>query len=203
MAFTVTVTPTPLETIAGWVQYSRQLAADAPALRSLLNTEMPRDVLRKLESEVAGVVDAATLPDTTGASGDPLIQVIREGIATVETAGYSPSVLLGSPADLAALDIAVLNLGGSSAAIMGSSFWGLRPVPVPGFTKTIVADAASAFTLFVRSGVEMYTTDSDITGAGATAASAFRANILTTLAEMRAKGAVTNAAAATEIILTP
>ena len=196
------VTPTPLETIAVWVQYSRQLADDAPALRALLNSGMTRGVLRKLQQEVTDAVLAASIPDTIGAAGDPAIQVVREGMAVVQAAGYTPNVLLGAPADLAQLDIAVLNLGGAASTVLGGGNWGLRPIAVPGLPNMIVADAAAAFVLFVRNGVQMFTTDSDIVGSGATAKSAFRSNVLTTLAEMRAKGAVQNPNAATDIIVT-
>lgn len=197
------VTPTPLETIAVWVQYSRQLASDAPALRALLNSGMTRGVLRKLQAQVTAAIVAGNLPDTTGAAGAPAIEVVRAGMATVEANGYTPNVLLGAPSDLASLDLAVLALGGAAATVLGGGTWGLRPIAVPGLPNMIVADAAAAFVLFLRSGVEIFTTDSDIVGNGSTAKSGFRTNVLTTLAEMRAKGAVQNTAAATDIILTP
>lgn len=196
------VVPTPLETIAVWVQYSRQLADDAPALRALLNSGMTRGVLRKLQAEVMDAIVAGNLPDTTGAAGQDAIEVVRLGIAKVEEAGFVPNALLGTPTQLAELDLSVLSLGGAAATVMGSGSWSLTPIPVPGLPNLIVADASEAFVLFVRNGVQMYTTDSDIVGSGATTKSAFRSNVLTTLAELRAKGAVQNPNAATDIILT-
>lgn len=195
--------PLALKTVAGWVKYTRQLAEDVPEFADFLSRGITRDLLRKLQSIVGAAIAAAALPSTTGLAGEPLIEVIRQGIATVEAAGFSPNVLIGSPAAIASLDIAVLNLGGAAATVMGRGQWGLTPVAVPGFAKVVVADAADAFTLFTRSGVRIYTTDSDITGAGSTAASDFRSNILTTLGETRANAAVTQPNAATQIVVTP
>lgn len=193
-------TNVPLETVAGFIQYTRQLAQDAPALRSLLDSGLTRGLLRELEEKLAQVITQATLPTTTGAAGQPMIEVIRAGIAKVYANGFAPDVLMASPATLAALDIYILGLGGSSSTVLGAGIWGLSPVPVVGMTETIVADGSAAFALFERTGIEIFTTDSDITGSGATAKSAFRQNILTTLAETRAKGAVLNPNAATECV---
>jgi hypothetical protein len=199
---TATVTPTPLETIAAWVEVSRQLMQDAPAARSLIDSQLTRGILRKLEEEVVAVVQAAktAIPDATGAAGAPLIEVVRQGIAVVENAGFSPSVILGSPASIASLDIAVFGstlLGPS----VGSGFWGLRPVAVPGLgpSEVFVADGAAAMVLFERTGVEVFMTDSDVTGSGK---SGFRANLMTILAEVRAKAAVVNPTAIAEIKVT-
>jgi HK97 family phage major capsid protein len=201
--FTTTVTPTPLETIAGWVQYSRQLAQDAPAVTTLINNGLTRDILRKLNAEIQSAIAAASIPTTTGAAGVSAVGVVRQAMAEIETAGFSPSAVLGSPADMASLDMDLLALGGASAATYGGGVWGLQRIPVPGLAELYVFDLAAALVLFQRTGVEVYTTDSDITGTGASIKSAFRANVLTTLAETRAKGAVVNTAAARELALTP
>ena len=186
----------PLETIAGWIQYTRQLAADAPAFRVLLNSGLTRGLLRELEKQLSTVISSATLPEVTGSAGQPLIEVVRLAMATIQSAGYTATHVLSSPENLAQIDINILSLGGASATVLGNGMWSLTPVPVPGMNETIVADASAAFGLFERTGVELYTTDSDIVGAGATAKSGFRSNILTTLAETRAKGAVLNPNAA-------
>lgn len=197
------MTSLSLETVAGWVKYTRQLAEDATNFPDYLSRGITRDVLRKIQARLAAVILAATLPDTTGEAGAPLIEALRMGIADVQEAGFDPTVVIASPTVLAGLDISVLNLGGSAATLMGRGQWDLTPVGVPGFTKVIVADAASAFTLYTKNGMRIYTTDSDISGAGSTAASDFRANILTTLGEARAKGAIDNPNAATVVTVTP
>lgn len=202
-SFSTTVTPTPLETIAGWIQYSRQLAQDAPAVTTLINDGLTRDILRKLNGEIADAIGAAAIPTTTGGAGAPAVAVVRQAMAEIEAAGFNPDAVLGSPAMMADLDLDLLDLGGASAATYGGGVWGLRRIPVPGLSSLYVFDLAAALVLFQRTGVEVYTTDSDIVGAGATAKSAFRSNVLTTLAEARAKGAVVNTAAGRELALTP
>jgi len=190
----------PLETVAGWIQYTRQLAADSEAFRTLLNSGLTRGLLRELEERLAAAITGATLPSFTGAAGVPLIQVVRVAMAKVQAAGFTPTHVMSSPENMAQLDINVLNLGGAAGTVLGNGLWSLIPVPVNGMAETIVSDAAAAFALFERTGIEIYTTDSDIVGSGSTAKSGFRSNILTTLAETRAKGAVLNPNAACEAI---
>jgi HK97 family phage major capsid protein len=192
----------PLEQVAGWIQYTRQLAADSVAFRTLLNSGLTRGLLRKLEALLGTAISQATLPEVTGAAGQPLVEVVRLAIATIQSAGFVASHVMASPENLAQLDLNVLNLGGAAATVLGNGLWSLTPVPVPGLNETIVSDASAAFVLFERTGIEIFTTDSDIVGSGATAKSAFRANILTTLAETRAKGAVLdpNAACVAHIV---
>jgi len=191
----------PLEVVAGWIQYTRQLSQDAPAFRTLLNSGLTRGLLRKLEALLGTAITQATLPSVTGAAGQPLVEVVRIAMAKIQAAGFVASHVMASPENLAYLDLNVLNLGGSAATVLGNETWNLIPVPVPGMTETIVSDASAAFVLFERTGIEIFTTDSDIVGAGATAKSAFRSNILTTLAETRAKGAVLDPNAACEALV--
>lgn len=193
----------PLEVVAGWTQYTRQLAQDSEAFRTLLNSGLTRGLLRELEEKIAHAITSATLPSVTGDPGSPLVNVVRYAMATIQAAGFTPSHVMASPQNLAQLDINVLNLGGAAATVLGNGLWSLTPVPVPGMTETIVADAGAAFALFERTGIEIYTTDSDIVGSGATAKSGFRSNILTTLAETRAKGAVLDPNAACEALTVP
>lgn len=190
----------PLEVVAGWIQYTRQLAQDSDAFRVLLNSGLTRGLLRELEEKIAQAITQATLPTYTGDAGDPLIQVVRVAMAKVQAAGFTPTHVMSSPENMAQLDINVLNLGGAAGTVLGNGLWSLIPVPVNGMTETIVSDAAAAFALFERTGIEIYTTDSDIVGSGSTAKSGFRSNILTTLAETRAKGAVLNPNAACEAV---
>ena len=202
---TTSVTPTPIPLIAAWVQATRQLLDDAPAARQLINSQLTRGVLRNLEEEVTSVVKAATTT-TTGASGADLLTVARMGIAQVQSNGFQPNVIMASPANMAGLDLSVLGLGGAAAAVTQNGYFGLLPVPVPGLgaDEVFVADAAAAMVLFERSGgVDLFITDSDIIGAGATAKSAFRSNVITLLAEVRAKAAIVNQMAVTKLVLTP
>src|SRR4029077_12972491 len=49
----------PLETVAGWIQSPRQLAADSEAFRVLLNSGLTRGLLRELEEKLATVINSA------------------------------------------------------------------------------------------------------------------------------------------------
>lgn len=198
---TATSTPTPLETIAAWVEVSRQLLQDAPAARAIIDSQLTRGVLRKLEDEVASAIEAAAIPDAVGAAGTPTVGVIRQASALVQGNGFSPNVVIANPADFAAIDLDVMNatLNGANAS---SAYWGLTPVPVPTLTpgQIFVMDAAAAVFLFENSSVAVYMTDSDVTAGGA---SGFRRNLFTILAECRAKGAVVNPLAAASVVTTP
>lgn len=176
-----------LSTVASWIQYSRQFAEDGGALVAYINGSLGRGILDKFESLAAGALTGAGsgIPVTDN-TGGTLLEGIRRAIANVQAAGYNPSVVALNPADYAALDIDILGMTLNGPRVNGS-FWGVRPVPVGAIASgtAYVGDFPTGMVQLVRTGVNVYTTDSDITGAGATAASAFRSNILTTLVEGR------------------
>ena len=116
--FTMTPRTAALETIAHWVQITRQALEDAPYMRSLVEGKLRRGLLAKAEADMAAALVAATLPTATGAD---LSTAIRVGIGTVESAGYNPNAVVLNPADYAALDVAsaaVVNPG-SGAPVSG------------------------------------------------------------------------------------
>ena len=199
-ALTAASVNTPLETIAAWIEITRQLLADAPAARAMIDSQLTRGILNKLSAQVAAVIAASSIPTTTGTAGQDALTVVRTGMATVQAAGFSPTVVLGSPALIGSLDVAVMAYGLGGPTVQ-NSVWGIRAVAVPGMTNRYVMDAAACIVLFERTnGVEVYMTDSDVTGAGV---SGFKSNIFTILAELRAKSAVVNPTAATKIVVTP
>lgn len=185
-----TSTPTNLDNIAVYTQLTRQLIEDAAAVRSLIDTELRREVLLKEESEAAAALVAATLPTADGA-GD-LMAAIRVGMAEVQAAGYNPTAALINPADWAALDLVVF--GGTLAGpTIQSTYWGLRLIASaaqPEGTVT-VGDFASGVQHYTRSGVALYVTDSH--------ADTFLSNVFTLLAERRSKTVVTRPAALCEV----
>jgi HK97 family phage major capsid protein len=197
---TATSVNTPLETIAHWVEVTRQLLQDAPAARAIIDSQLTRGVLVKLEANVAAAIDAANFPVTTGAAGVPLVGVARTGAAVVQAAGYQPNVILGNPADLAGMDLDVF-MSTLNGATTSPNYWGLTPIGVPGLPvgRTYVMDASAAVFIFENASVQVFMTDSDVTGAGL---SGFRRNLFTILAECRAKGAVVNTSAGTRIVAT-
>jgi HK97 family phage major capsid protein len=183
------VVPHVLDTIAGYTQLTRQLIEDAPAVRSAIDTELRRDVIRKMESEAAAALVAATLPTAT--STVSLLAAIRAGVGKVQAEGYVPNVVILNPADWADMDIDVF--GGTLAGpVVGQRFWGLTPIAAnsqPAGTAT-VGDLSAGVQRYARTGVNLYVTDSH--------AETFLSNVFTLLAEARAKTVVTRPAALVE-----
>jgi hypothetical protein len=187
--FGPTVTPATLEMIAAYTQLTRQLIEDQPAVRSLIDNELRREIAREEEEHAAAVLAAATLPT---ASGDDLLSGIRVGIGTVQAAGYSPNAVLLNPADYADMDVAVMG-----ATLLGpvirQSFWGLTPLAAnsqPVGTAT-VGDFRSGVQRFYRSQISLFVTDSH--------ADTFLTNVFTLLAERRSLTAVVRPAALVEV----
>jgi hypothetical protein len=199
VTFTASVTPTPLETVAGWIEVSRQLLQDGPAVQQMINSQLTRGLNKHLDGKITSEIVAASadIPDVGGAD---LLSAIRVGIGTIQSAGFDPNVVLANPQDLADMDLTVW-AGTAAGPSVGTSYWGVRPVPVPGLAPGLiyVMDGAAAVVLFERMGVEIFMTDSDVTGAGK---SGFRANLLTILAEVRAKPAVVNPTAMVQATVT-
>jgi HK97 family phage major capsid protein len=191
---TVTLTPvtSSLDTLAHWVQITRQALSDASYIRSLVEGKLRRGLLRKIEADIATLLNAATLPTAVDAD---MTKAIRIGIGLVESAGYQPNAVALNPADYAALDVAAGDAAGAGTGVVPDrrfTFWGLRPVPVAGLTPgvAIVGDFAEGVTLFDRGVSDVFVTDSH--------ADFFIKNILVILAETRVKSALTATAALAE-----
>lgn len=206
VAWTAAETPYTLETIAGWFKYSRQALADIPQLRSLIDQKIRRAIDIKLNALATtalstGVGAGSTV---TGAAGADLATVVRAALAELEEFGVASSAVLVNPVDHATFDIDMLGKPLGAAQINGG-MWGVPIIGVPGVTAgtAYVGDIAEALVYFERTGLEMYTTDSDISGDGATAASDFRKNILTTLGEVRGKFALVDKSVIRKVVLTP
>ena len=184
---TLTFTPTsaPLDTLAHWVQITRQALEDASYIRSVVEGKLRRGLTLAIADAINDALVAATLPTAsvpTGA-GVTLLDAIRVGIGTVQSAGYMPNAVMLNPADWAALDVAVMGgtLGGPT---IGQSFWGLTPIPSRWQTAgvALVGDFRTGVVWFDRNVSSVFVTDSH--------ADNFIKNILVILAETRGKAAV-------------
>lgn len=181
------VTSYTLDTIAHYVDVSRQLLADSAAVARKVDEGLRRGVLKKLESEAAGAVSGGTYANVT--STGEMLAGVREAVGNLQDLGYSPDTLYLAPADWAALDVAVQGQQTQGATgVLQRSYWGLTVVPLAGLATPIVADAREAFESYRRSAVQVFTTDSD--------GSKFLSNIITLLGEARQKTIVVNAEAA-------
>lgn len=184
-----TVTPDTLDMIAVYTQLTRQMLEDAPAVQSLIDTDLRRQILIKEEAEAAAALAAAVLPTASGAN---LLAAIRQGIAAVQTAGYQPNGVLLNPGDYADLDIDVMGAT-VNGPVVGQRFWGLTPIPSAGQAAgtAVVGDYAAGVNHFIRSQVSVYITDSH--------AETFLSNVFTLLAERRSKTAVVRPQALVEV----
>jgi len=178
-----TVTSDTLDNWAVYTQLTRQLMEDFSAVRSYIDGELRRDIVRAEEADAVSVLAAAsaTIPDVN-VSGD-LLASIRTGIGTVQEAGYTPTAVLLNPADWAVMDVAIMGdtLNGPR---INQTFWGLTPIPSSAQAEgtAIVGDFRAAVHHYVRSQINLYVTDSH--------GDTFLSNVFTLLAERRGLTAV-------------
>ena len=191
---TLTFTPatSSLDTIAHWIQITRQALADASYMRSLVEGKLRRGLLAKVEADAIALLTASTAIQE--ASGADLMAGIRTGIGMVEAAGYSPNAVVLNPADYAELDIQLMTVTGDPNR--RNSFWGLTPVSSTGVTAgtSYVGDFTEGMTLFDRNATDVFVSDSH--------ADLFIRNILVILAEARVKTAITDPLAIAEVTVT-
>jgi hypothetical protein len=176
-----------LEMVAVYTQVTRQVLAlgDSVFIRDAIDTELRRAVLKKLNELAVAALTGATLPTATVPSTSSLVGAIRAGIATVQTAGYTPTAVAVNPTDYAAADTWLLDKAG---ACCKDGYWGLQVVAVPGLTagSAIVGDFAAGMRRYVHtSGLSLFATDSH--------ADTFIHNVITLLCEQLSKTVVTRA----------
>lgn len=182
------VTADTLDNIAAYTQLTRQMIEDYPSVRAFIDGDLRYQIAKKEEAQIAAAMVAATLPT---AEGDDLLAAIRMGMATVQSAGYSPNSVVLNPEDAAELDISVMGVtvGGP---VTQNGYWGLRPITAssqPAGTAT-VGDLRAGVSKFVRQSIGLYVTDSH--------AETFLSNVFTLLAERRSLANVTRPAALCE-----
>ena len=178
-AITLTPRSSSLDTLAHWVQITRQALEDATYIQSLLETKLRQGLFKKAEADLALAIIGATTATATAAT---LLEAIRVGIGTVQGNGYNANAVLLNPADWAALDVDVMGTAGGATG--RQTFWGLTAVSVPSLVAgtAYVGDFRSAVAFFDRNVTNVFITDSH--------ASLFISNILVILAEARVKSAV-------------
>lgn len=174
-----------LDTVAHHAKFTRQFWEDEQgAFAAMLTAKGRAGVIKKMQAEIATTIAGTTGTPVTHADG--LLQAVRVGIAQVEDNGGMASFLVVNPLDAAEFDIELYG-NTLNGATRGNTPWGLPIVTnsaAPEGTGFVVD--SDALDLYMRNQVAMYMTDSDISGAGETATSDFRHNILTAIWEARA-----------------
>ena len=196
-----------MATYAGVKKFSRQILEDVPLFAAFINTKLREALDAALATEALAALNAGLKAGntTTGATKIALVDLIRGAIGTLQARNVMPNAIMVNPADHAAIDLAIMNLGG-----LGPNYnTGLFGVPVVGDPSisagtAVVGNFAEAVTWFQHSGgINIYVTDSDISGEGATTKSDFRRNILTSLIETRAAFLATDEKAIQKVVVTP
>jgi len=190
---TFTPTSAPLDTLAHWVQITRQALEDAAYVRSVVEGKLRRGITLAIADAIQDAVVAATLPTASGAT---LLEAIRAGIGQVQSNGYVPNAVVLNPADWAALDVTVFGSTLNGPTI-GQTFWGLTPVASRFQTAGVatVGDWRAGVVWFNRVGTSVFMSDSH--------ADLFIKNTLVILAEARGKAAVPEPLALCECQATP
>lgn len=197
-----TSTPVTLETWAYWVEVTRQLLQDAPAARSFIDEQLRTGLITTVEKDITDTILAGTYTKTTGAAGVPAMAVARQAMAAVQANGFRPNAILTDPVTAADFDLLLMEKTLLGAAY-GTSPWGLNVIAVPGMTKTYVGDFNRGVALLERTGVEVFITDSGISGSGTGAVDRFTSNLFAILAEVRSKAVVIQPGAIQELVVTP
>lgn len=177
---TYTPTSAPLDTLAHWVQITRQALDDASYIRSVVEGKLRRGLTLAIADAIQDAITAATLPTSTGTS---LLGAIRAGIGTVQSNGYMPNAVVLNPADWADLDMTVMG-GTLGGPVIGQTFWGLTVVPsrFQAAGTALVGDFKAGVAWFDRNVSSVFISDSH--------ADLFIKNTLVILAETRGKAAV-------------
>jgi hypothetical protein len=190
---TIAFTPNSavLDTIAHYVDVTRQALEDESRLQGIIDNALRNGLVRKAENLIA--TEITTNLSISEQPGNTLLDAIRFGMAQVENNDFTPNTVVVNPFDLASLDVEAA--GSFREITRNGTFWGMNVVTsseIPA-GEAYVGDVASAVTWFDRGTAAVYTTDAD--------ADKFRRNIVTVLAETRAKAAVVRPAAIVKCIL--
>ena len=177
----------PMSTYAWWKGITKQALEDVPMVRTIVDTQLRRGVIRKINAEAAAALAADANIPTFGTPVALLLESLRVGLGMVDEAGYSANAVLLNALDWASLDMTILPVSRDGANV-SNVFWGLRAVAVPQVPKgtAYVGDFAEGMTFFDRERTEVMMTDSH--------EDFFLRNKLVLLAEARGKVVVSNAA---------
>lgn len=189
----VDVVPLALKTQAHWVQMSRQLIEDQAAVRSRVDNELRRGVLRKMAANAFAALTGGTYATADG-NGD-LLAGIRVAVGMLagdgEDSGFTANAVVLNPMDLASIDTALLATTGNPS--VGQSYWGLTPVAHAGVA------AGTAYVGDLKAAIEHYRRTSAVVYISDNVASTFLANVMTLLGEGRSATQLVNASAVVKV----
>jgi HK97 family phage major capsid protein len=151
-----------IRTIAHFIKASNQILADAPALRSYIDTRLRYGVELREEQQIiagngtgqniSGMTDTGNFTAFTPTSGDNAIDSINRAKYAIMGADWNPTGVLLNPADWGAIER--LKDGVNGGYLVGNPFgsitpvmWGLPVVASNNMTsgKMLVADFATSY----------------------------------------------------------
>lgn len=216
-ALTWTLVNMPVSTVAHWIKISKQLAADAPALKAYIDNRMRYGVNQKVDTQL--VVGDGVAPNISGtydagnysahgyanaALGTTLKKLVlfRKVIADLTDAGYPPDAIVLNPADWATIEIELFTTAAGQTLYnvnaQGQAFlFGLPVIQAIGMAADTfqIGRFSEAYTIYNREGVVVEMSDSDSDN--------FTKNLITIRAERRLALATEKPAAVRGGDLTP
>lgn len=184
-----------LATIAHYINITRQAVSDEAQLQGYIEGRLTYGLMKRLNAQV--LVGNGTSPNlrgilnTTGigvyvsAAGEDKLIAIRKARTVAELSEYAPDAVAIHPSDWEDVELSVDDEGRFRAVVsvadgISPRVWGLTVVVTTNMTEgtALVGAFREGATLWERSGVDIYITDSH--------ASNFTVNVLTMLAELRA-----------------
>jgi HK97 family phage major capsid protein len=140
----------PVITLATHIGASRQVLSDAPILRAYIERRLMHFVARALDQQLltgdgtpgnlSGMLNAGNFTAYAPATGDNQLDSLRNAIAGIQIADYSPSAIVLNPADWRDIELLkdstddryLLAEGGASRYVAGgmdAQLWGLPVIP--------------------------------------------------------------------------
>lgn len=191
--------------IAHWVKFTRQVLADESQVRGYIEGRLTYGLLRKVNEQVIngngtspnlrGILNTSGIGSYTAVAAEAALISIRRARTVAELSEYSPDAVAINPVDWERVELSSDTTGAfrvvANNVAQGATprVWGLNVVITTNMTGTVGGGTPvggtfllGAFregaTLWERTGVELYMTDSH--------ADDFTSNLITLLAELRA-----------------
>lgn len=197
-ALTFTVVTDTLEQIAHWIPATRQILADAPQLRALVDNRLRIGLLEKLEQNVVADILAASGLLVQAVGADTKLDAMYKAAQKVRVTGHAvPEAYVIHPNDWTDIRLAK-NLNGDylmgAPSVAGAvTCWSLPVIDTQWITENtgLVADFSMLGALYEREQIQTYITDSH--------SDFFVRNLIAILMELRAIVAIYRATAGCKI----
>lgn len=135
-----TLQSTPVRTIAHWIQASKQILQDVPALQSYIDTRMRFGLEIEEETQILsgdgtgqnllGLIPQATPYDVSRTkAGDTRIDIVRRAMTQVRLAEYRADAIVLHPSDWEEIELTKTDEGAyiwaNPRGLLGPTLWGL------------------------------------------------------------------------------